>query len=124
MAKPKILCVDDDKDILGVLEGFLSNKYTVFLAEDGTQALDIFRQNKDITKMTLDIRMPGVSCMDLAQIAKKERPDTKVYIISAYLNPEAVKECQRVGIDAYLRKPFSSEDLTRILEENPRGYEK
>jgi CheY-like chemotaxis protein/predicted regulator of Ras-like GTPase activity (Roadblock/LC7/MglB family) len=124
----KVLIVDDEEILTWIMSKTLSKdkkRYEVIIANDGTKALDIMKK-EPIDLVISDIRMPGLSGLDLLEEIKKNYPKTKVIIMTAYGNPDIQKECNKRGCIHYLEKPFKIEELrTVILEaikETKKGF--
>jgi len=109
--KPKILLVEDDPNLGGLLKEFLEVKdFTVTLAINGELGLEVF-QKTESDLLILDIMMPK---MDGFTLAKKIREvDEKIPII--FLSAKSLQEDKiegfRIGADDYITKPFSMEEL-------------
>ncbi|MCK4767953.1 MAG: response regulator, partial [Desulfobacula sp.] len=79
-----ILIVDDEEDIRDVLEIALKDiGYTVFLAENGEKALEIFK-SKDPDIVITDIKMPVMDGIELLRQIKRENPATEVLMITGH----------------------------------------
>lgn len=118
LAKPekKILLMDDEKDIREVLEVILVNMgYTVFTAENGQKGLDIFQEELPQIVIT-DIKMPGLSGIDVLKKIKADHPDTEVIMITGHGDNElAIKSLKHKAID-FITKPISDDDLEIALK--------
>ncbi|MCK5609598.1 response regulator, partial [Candidatus Pacearchaeota archaeon] len=80
----KILLVDDEEGIRKVLGISLTDSgYKVFTAENGEEALQIFRKVNPSIVLT-DIKMPGMDGIQLLQKIKNENPDTEVIMITGH----------------------------------------
>ncbi len=112
----KILLVDDEQDIREVLEiSLVSSGYTVFTAENGKQAFDIFKKEKPLIVLT-DIKMPGMSGIDLLRKIKNSNPDTEVIIITGHGDTDlAIKSLKHEAID-FITKPISEDALQIALK--------
>lgn len=109
----KILIADDEPNILLSLE-FLMRKsgYEVFIARNGSEALEIINRNKPHL-VVLDIMMPDIDGYQICTYIKStnELSDCKVVFLSAKAKESDIKKGLEIGADAYLTKPFS----TRVL---------
>ncbi len=112
----KILLVDDEQDLREVLEiCLLDIGYTVLTAENGKQALDIFKKEQPSIVLT-DIKMPGMSGIDLLRKIKNENPDTEVIIITGHGDTDlAIKSLKYEAID-FITKPISEDALEIALK--------
>jgi DNA-binding NtrC family response regulator len=123
-AMSSILIVDDDQNVLQVLEARLqSSGFTIYKAENGQEALRLLKDIK-IDLMISDMKMPGMSGMEVMTKARSLHPGLPIIFLTAYGTiPDAVKAVKAGAID-YLAKPFDGRELVyklkKVLEENPR----
>jgi thioredoxin reductase (NADPH) len=119
MAKPIILIVDDDTEVLGAIERDLRYRYDpdyrIVKAGSGRDALDALRhlrQRGHVTALLMvDQRMPGMSGTDLLVEAAKLYPDARKVLLTAYADTEtAIASINSVGLDHYLLKPWDPPD--------------
>ena len=121
--KQTILVVDDDLHILEVMEARLTSaEFRVLTATNVTEALDVL-QHHPVDLLISDMRMPGMSGMDLLKEARHNHPSLPVVFLTAYGTiPDAVKAV-KAGAVEYLTKPFNGRDLLqrvqKILKEAP-----
>jgi len=109
---PVILLVDDNGDILDFLSNDLCDKYQVFTAFNGKEALDIL--NKEIVHLIIsDIMMPVMDGVELLHNIKNDPATASVPVIllSARAGEEARIEGYDTGADDYLVKPFHLSEL-------------
>jgi CheY-like chemotaxis protein len=87
--------------------------YTVLAAKNGTEAVDIFKANKDKIKMViLDIIMPGMGGGEVYDKIKGINPDVKVLLSSGYsVDGQAIELLER-GCNGFMPKPFTLEELS------------
>lgn len=105
MSSEKILVADDDRVILMTLaEGLAEAGYQVISARDGLQALALCKsEHPDLA--LLDIRMPGLDGIELAQSVCKES-GVPFLFLSAYDDEDFVKRAVEAGALGYLIKPL------------------
>ncbi len=117
----KILLVDDEEGIRKVLSISLSDiGYQVFTAENGEDALKIFRTENPPIVLT-DIKMPGMDGIELLRKIKDENPDTEVIMISGHGDMDlAIKSLKYQAID-FVTKPINDDILEIALD---RAHEK
>lgn len=110
-----ILIVDDEQRYVEEIEEFLKNrKFKVVGANHPDVALKIIRStNVDIA--ILDIRLPGMSGLDLLLEIKKIRPQTEVIMISGHGDMNTVIEAMRKGAIDYFPKPFRLADIYKAI---------
>lgn len=114
----KLLLADDERGMLRMIGLFLESQgYQVDLTFDGTEALTRFEQNPDsYDVLLLDLRMPGLSGMEVLQNIRQKGYLNKVIIMSGH--SPLIDEARNMAIkpDAILSKPFQPEELTDILK--------
>lgn len=111
MEQLKILVVDDEARMRKLVGDFLKKSgYQVLEAEDGSAALNLFFEQKDIALVILDVMMPK---MDGWQVCKEIRQYSKVPIIMLTAKSEERDELLgfELGVDEYITKPFSPKIL-------------
>lgn len=116
MDKLKILVVDDESRMRKLVKDFLvKSNYDVLEAEDGSQALDIFYEQKDIALIILDVMMPK---MDGWQVCREIRQYSQVPVIMLTAKSDEKDELQgfQLGVDEYISKPFSPKILVARVE--------
>ncbi len=113
-SKINIAIVDDEKDILDVLNRFLSRQegYSVTTYNNPLTALSSLNANTDI--VLLDIMMPQMNGLDLLPKLQKKYPNVKVIMMTAYSTLDKVLNAHREGAVHYLMKPFNS--LSKLEE--------
>ena len=113
----KVLIVDDEETLTWSMAKSLSkdrDKYEVIIANNGKEALSQLKDNK-IDLVISDIRMPDINGLDLLVKIKKDYPDTKVIIMTAYGSSDVQKEANRRGSLYYVEKPFEISDIRKII---------
>ncbi len=112
--KHRILIVDDDQQMVSALKRFLSlqEDLQVDTAYGGFSAGTKFVQFKPHV-VILDIRMPGLSGMDVCESIRScpEHKHVKILAITADADKKLPDRMKEIGADAFLLKPFSNEDL-------------
>lgn len=116
MERLKILVVDDEARMRKLVKDFLiKNNYEVIEAEDGSQAVDIFFEEKDIALLILDVMMPN---MDGWAVCREIRQYSQIPIIMLTAKSDERDELQgfQLGVDEYISKPFSPKILVARVE--------
>jgi len=113
----KVLIVDDEETLTWSMARSLSkdkDNYEVLIANNGSEALNFLEKHK-IDLVISDIRMPDINGLDLLVKIKKEYPQTKVIIMTAYGSADVQKEANQRGSLYYVEKPFEISDLRKII---------
>ena len=107
----KFLIVDDEPDVVDqVKELFEIRNYTVVTATSGEKALDLVKKEKP-NIMILDIRMPGISGIDVLKEVKKNYPKTRVIMLTGVEDDATRDMAMGLGASGYLTKPYSYSEL-------------
>lgn len=115
-AAPLIVVADDDDSLRRVLEYRLRDAgYEVATAGDGLAALDLFT-NREVACLVTDLRMPGLSGLELLRRAGAIRAETPVIVITAYGDVQTAVEAMRAGAFDFITKPFDREQITLTVE--------
>ena len=105
-----ILLVDDDDDVRETSADMLTELgYRVFQASNGEQALEMLDAVPDVKVLVTDIRMPGMSGIELSDLAHGRRQDLKIILISGYFMPQPIRR-------RFLQKPFRTLDLDQAIQ--------
>ncbi|MEN9753285.1 MAG: hypothetical protein RL670_976 [Actinomycetota bacterium] len=112
MAIAKILVVDDEPNLLGMIADALAIAgYQTTTASDGIQASEFLRTTKFDLVVT-DINMPRMDGYQLVDTIRRRGDDTPVIFLTARNEKPDVTKGLRVGADDYMVKPFGLEELT------------
>lgn len=105
-----ILIVEDEEPLRLLLSNSLSKVgYTVFVAADGQEALDIF-QEKNVNLIMLDVVMPLMSGFEICQSIRRFS-DVPIIILTALSRPDDIVRGFEVGADDYITKPFTFREV-------------
>jgi DNA-binding NtrC family response regulator len=116
MKKQKILVVDDDSSMrLAVAESLEICGYNVGVAGNGADALAMFKKDRFNLVIT-DMRMPGLTGMDVLTGVKSLSSGTPVILITAYGTVSTAVEAMKAGAAEFIMKPFSLDDLESAVE--------
>ncbi len=115
----KIMVVDDEEDIRNVTKEILEHYgYQVFLAKDGKEAVDSFREkSEEIDLVVLDLTLPYMKGEDVMRRIMEMRPDTRVIVSSGSPDEERMKMLIKLGAKAFIKKPYPFEKLLRLIRE-------
>ena len=111
----RILVVDDDPGMrLAMVETLKRKKYQVDQAVDGEDGLTKVSRYAYQALIT-DLRMPGMTGLELLHKVKKKSPATEVILVTAYGTVGNAVEAMKEGAYDYLQKPFSTSDLEQLV---------
>ena len=104
-----VLLVDDDNDVRAISADMLEELgYLVMQASNGAEALVKLREHPDFDVMVTDVRMPGMSGLELSELAGSLYASLKIILISGYFLPQPITR-------RFLQKPFQTHDLDRAI---------
>ncbi len=114
--KTRVLVVDDERAIRDLLSDAVRHAgYEVLSAPNGEEALSLIRQ-ENIHIAICDIKMPGMSGIELLKQIRDVSPETIVIMITAYASVETAVDALRYGAFNYILKPLIYEDvIAKIL---------
>ncbi len=123
MSLNRILVADDEESMRWVLSKALKRKgFSVDLAADGRQALDLIQENSyDLA--ILDIKMPGITGLDLLDRIRETKSDLLVVIMTAEASMKNAVEAMKRGAYDYITKPFDLDVIDAILEKVAKARE-
>lgn len=112
LSRPNLLLVEDNKEILNYIGQELQQKYNVYSALNGQEAIGIL-ESENINIVVSDIMMPIMDGIDLCKKIKSdfEHSHVPIILITAKNSLQSKIEGLEVGADAYIEKPFSLDHL-------------
>ncbi len=106
---PTVLLVDDDDDVRETSAEMLEELgYVVLQAESGSEALSIMETHPNLDVLVTDVRMPGMTGLELSAEARARRRDLRVILMSGFFRPQALT-CR------FLQKPFRTHELDAAI---------
>jgi putative nucleotidyltransferase with HDIG domain len=112
-----ILIVDDEEPIRNALKRYLTrNQFEVFAAPSGEDALVQLREHDDIAVMLCDIRMAGMSGVDIVPQALEASPHLAILMLTAVNDATTAALCMQRGALDYLTKPIEMLELGRSIQ--------
>lgn len=121
----RMLIVEDELIERMVLKKTLLKKFQdceILEAENGREALDIFRSG-GLDIAILDIEMPGIKGIEVAERMRRESRDICIIFLTAYDKFEYAKKAISVKAMEYLLKPYSEREIVSVVEEAVRSCE-
>ena len=128
MARPVILSVDDDPQVLDAVSRDLRDRYLddyrILVASSGAEAMETLTElagrGTPVALLLVDQRMPGMEGTELLAAAIPVVPDAKRVLLTAYADTQAaIDAINRVGLDHYLMKPWDppEDQLYPVLDD-------
>jgi len=112
--RPVILVVDDEVGPRESLRLILTPDYTVEMASNGREAVDLFdRLSPDV--VLSDIRMPTMDGIQLMKTIRERSADVPFILITGYASLDSAKEAVRAGAFDYINKPYNVSDIRDIV---------
>lgn len=104
-----VLLVDDDEDVRETSADMLEELgYQVMRAASGYEALERLACHPDLEIMVTDVRMPGMSGLELTEVASERYRDLKIIVMSGYFTPQPIYR-------RFLKKPFRTTELDAAI---------
>lgn len=115
MSDPKVLIVDDNRDLGEGLKAVLEDEdYEVTLALTGEEAISLSRgQNFDF--IVMDVQLPGINGIEASMQIKSVRPDTRVIVMSGYRIEQVLAEALNKDKVPVLRNPPAADQVLAAL---------
>ncbi|MGH7669086.1 MAG: sigma-54-dependent transcriptional regulator [Gemmatimonadaceae bacterium] len=115
-ARPTVLVVDDESGILESLRILLRNEgFEPSMAHGGKQGLEMLGELRPEIVLT-DIRMPGVTGVEILAAARQNDPDVPVILMTAQATLQSAMQAVNEGAFYYIQKPFRNDELIAILK--------
>jgi len=116
MSSTKIFIVDDELVMRKSLSGWLERDgYEVDTAESGEEAIEKLKKTR-FDLLLVDIKMEGISGLDVLKHVMENDPDVAVVMITAYGSISTAIEAMKNGAHDYLLKPFDPDELGVLIE--------
>ncbi len=113
-AKRTLLIVDDEEGPRQSLRVVFKDQYNLLIANDGTRAIELAKQNRIDVAIT-DIRMVGMSGVELLEHLKAVDPGIEVIMLTAYETVDTLRLALRLGACDYLNKPFDIATMRKAV---------
>jgi DNA-binding response OmpR family regulator len=122
--KKRILVIEDDQEMRSLLKDFFEEEgFEIDSVSNGSEAFRILiRELFDL--VITDIRMPGLTGLDIIPGIKKLQPETPIIAITAFGSEEVHRRATERGVTAYLEKPLRFHELRTMIREIISSKEK
>ena len=116
MDRLKILVVDDEERMRTLVRDFLARRgFVVLEASDGMEAVDVCFEQKDIALIIMDVMMPRMDGWDAVREIRKYST-VPIIMLTAKSDEQDELNGFNLGVDEYIRKPFSPKVLVARVE--------
>jgi len=105
LVRPTLLVVDDEQGPRLSLQVIFNDRYQVLLAEDGPSAIELAK-NQRVDVAVLDIRMGGMSGIEVLERLRYIDPDIEAVMMTAFETTETIRQALRLRACDYINKPF------------------
>lgn len=112
--RPHVLVVDDENGPRQALRMLLKENHTVHLASNAIEALQILG-SEPIEVTITDVRMPGMSGVELLEAIRQTHPDLQVIILTGFGQLDTAMRAVEHGAYAYTEKPFDNDALLNMV---------
>ncbi len=122
----RLLIADDERTIrMGLLSlpWEIIGITKVYQAENGLEAMEVLKEKK-IDILVSDIRMPGISGLELAEYIQKCAMDTAIVLLTGFSDFEYARTALRNGVEDYLLKPIRPKDILETISKVKDNLEK
>ncbi|KJR97883.1 MAG: Fis family transcriptional regulator [Desulfobulbaceae bacterium BRH_c16a] len=111
-----VLVVDDERSMRDFLKILLEKEgHKVATADNGGKALEILG-NQSVDVVVSDIRMPGITGIELLESIKEDFPELPVIMITAFASPDDAVLAMKNGAFDYISKPFNVDEIKSVIE--------
>ena len=110
-----VLVVDDEYLLRWALNESLKDRYRILNAGSVDEALKVL-DAEPVDAVLTDIRMPLRSGVELVKLIRGQRPEVKVFVMSAVGSDDDMRDCYDSEVEAVLRKPLEIPLIRRMME--------
>lgn len=115
--KPRILCVDDDANVLAGYQRSLHGRFPIITALSGERGIELLRNDGPFAVVVVDMNMPGMNGIEFLREAREVSPDTVRLMLTGNADQGTAMQAVNEGhVFQFLTKPCPSEMLARALE--------
>jgi len=115
--KERILFVDDEEDLVGMVQQMLERfGYSVVAKANSLEALEVFKAQPDHFALVItDQTMPYMTGADLAQELMRIRPDIPIILCTGFSEVITADEAKALGVREFVMKPFTAREITETM---------
>src|SRR5580692_334464 len=118
MTRPKLLLVDDDKDLLEMYREILSQLPShpeIFTSATGARALAML-ESEPFTLLVTDLNMPKMDGLQVLSIVRRKFPELRTVVLTSVLDEQFRSRVYSLGVDLFWQKPAQNEEIKQFLE--------
>ncbi|MGB2600735.1 MAG: response regulator [Candidatus Omnitrophota bacterium] len=115
---PKILLVDDDKDMCESLADVLTldSSYNVNYTTEPLKALEMI-EKEEYSLIIIDYKMPQMNGVELLKRMKSSKPNVIIFMLTAFISNELIEQAKREGADKVLSKFIWPDEILKHIKE-------
>ena len=112
----KILVAEDDQiNKIYLQEVFKSLPSEIIWANNGKEAIELYKRHKDVSLILLDIQMPYMNGFEVAKKILEQKPESKIIAQTAYAMESDKNQCLEHGFIDYIAKPIKKQELIQMM---------
>lgn len=112
----RVLCVDDEVDVVRGFQRNLRRDFTIEIAQEAAKALDVLRQGEPFAVIVADMYMPGMTGIELLAKAREIAPNTARIMLTGHAEMSlAIRAMHEGSVFRFLTKPCSVDDLRSAI---------
>lgn len=113
--KTILIAEDEELNYLLMFEFFKEANVNIMRAENGKDAVDMFKKNSDISLVMMDLKMPVMSGFEATALIKKINPEIPIIAQTAYAMSTDRAKALDAGCDDYIAKPIIFEEFIKLI---------
>lgn len=125
MNKIKIILVDDHQLVRDGIKSLISDSFGIDIIGEASNSVELFKQLHQMMPdvILMDISLPNMSGIEITKILKKDYPKIKTLMLSMYTSEDFIFNGLKAGINGYLPKNTTRDELLLAIEEVYNGRE-
>lgn len=125
MNKIKIILVDDHQLVRDGIKSLISDSFGIDIIGEASNSVELFKQLHQMMPdvILMDISLPNMSGIEITKILKKDYPKIKILMLSMYTSEDFIFNGLKAGINGYLPKNTTRDELLLAIEEVYHGRE-